>query len=331
MALTAAMAKIGGGRLSATIRGIGAAVLLACSASVALEVPVQVAGRSEHWSFGLIGWYGLVLLFDVGSGWMVTFLTAHLIVFVTPWVVAPAAPSELARLGMVAVSVTGFQIGVAMTAPLIASIVAAAHAADQARERLASEDSSLRATLQDHERRCRDLRGTAVPLLKSLADGRLDASDVLVRRRCAVEAARIRRLMCAGSDPDPTDPLVEEFRAAVEVAERHGVAVALSVAGDRHPVPEAVRREFFTVVSDGLLTAVTTARVTVMHGRDGVRVSVVSDLAAGLDDVAGPAEPGADVGGALITVQVLRTPAHEWREASWNRLHETVTMSKPQG
>ncbi|MGO4423497.1 hypothetical protein AB4Z54_33635, partial [Streptomyces sp. MCAF7] len=126
-----------------------------------------------------------------------------------------------------------------------------------------------------HRARRRISRPAVIPLLTGLADGSLDPRDDEVRRACALEAARLRRLF-AESDC-AFDPLVHEMRACIDVAERNGITVQLAVRGDPLQLPLQLRRALLDPVIAALAAAGGTARVTVIRGEDQVRVGVVVD------------------------------------------------------
>lgn len=59
-----------------------------------------------------------------------------------------------------------------------------------------------------------------MPLLVGLGHGVLSPHDEEVRLRCGVEGTRMRRLFAEGDAV--ADPLLNELRACVEVAEHQG-------------------------------------------------------------------------------------------------------------
>ncbi|MDQ2587920.1 hypothetical protein CKY47_28815 [Saccharothrix yanglingensis] len=288
-------------------RWTGLAVLLGCSVVVSGVLPPHSALPPEHWSIGLIGWYGLVLLYDLAIGWFAGFLIVH--VTLIGWsVVAGGAAADLADMAVTFVSVAGFQLGVALSARLVRTIAEDASRTSWAEERLRVGEEAAAAAARNHERRYADLRHTTVPLLAGLADGTLDPRAESVRRRCAVEAARMRRLLNAGRSDGATDRVVHELGAIIDVAERHGASVHLSVRGTPGEVPEPVRRELLAPIAEALVTARSEARVTVLHVPGGVRVSVrcaVPDL------------PVTPPGRGEVSVVESVADGQIWLEASW--------------
>ena len=255
------------------LRRTGVAVLLACSLALSATLPAVVGPRLEHWSYGLLGWYGLVLLFDLAFGRVAAFLCVHAAITVLPTVLAGTDRAEAATMAVLVVSVTGYQLGVAMAAGVGRSIAQAAADSARGQEQLRAHEAAVAAFARAQEQRYAELRPTTVPLLAGLAAGELDPRAAEVRRRCGIEAARIRRLFALADEVD--DPLVHELGAAVSVAERHGVSVQMSVRGDVRDVPGHIRAELLAPISEVLVAARDSARITVLRTPDQIRMSAV--------------------------------------------------------
>ncbi len=171
----------------------------------------------------------------------------------------------------------------------------------------------------DRRRRYHEIADTARPLLAGLADGTLDPADETVVRRCAIEAARMRRLF-AESD-DIGDRLLNELRACVAVAERRGVLVNLIVQGGWPELPREVRRALTDAPMHVLSTAVGAARVTVVGSTEvdqrgnAVRTVAVSVLA---DQPGTPAVSGVEPTetSGVRTTSIL-DGTRVWVEATW--------------
>lgn len=269
--LVCAWSRLGHRPLPPLALGIGVTVLVGCSATMSTVLPPEGAVRAAHWSFGLVGWYGVALLFDVPLGGVAAFLGLHVVVTAAPVFVAGGSVEGKAWMGVVIVSVTGFQFGLAMIAGLVRIIARAAAETASADEELRVREAAAVVGSREHERRYAGLRQTTVPLLEGLAAGELDPRSPTVRRRCAVEAAKMRRLF-AETD-DVVDNLTHELGACIDIAERHGVVVNLSVRGRSWHVPEPVRHELLTPIAELLVTSRAPARVTVLWTENQVRVS----------------------------------------------------------
>lgn len=292
-------------RTPVLVRWAGAAVLLGCSVTTSTLLPPDAVRLAEHWSFSVIGWHALALLFDVALWWFVGFCAVHVLVTAWPAVAAGASARDLAAMAVVVVAVVGFQIGVALSAWLVRAIADAAAKASEDEERLIVREKTAAAAARHRERRYADLRSTTLPLLAGLADGDLDPHDPVVRKRCAVEASRMRRLFC--ETDAAVDRLLHELSAAVDIADRHGATVHLSVRGTPIDVPRAVRRELLAPVAEALVTTPSEARLTVLYEPDRVWLSLLCTA----PDL--PITPS----GNAVEYTSSTTEGRLWLEASW--------------
>jgi hypothetical protein len=144
-------------------------------------------------------------------------------------------------------------------------------------------------------------------LLHALAAGTADPADPSVQRACAVEAARLRRLLAEGDDAP--DPLVHELHACADVAQRRGVAVDIETAAVIPAVPPEGRRAITDLAIAVLVNAISRVRVTVTGTADGVIVSLVSDS---------PADPDLPSSPERLVVDSQRDQQSLWVEARWN-------------
>lgn len=259
-------------RVLVPLRWVAVVVLLACSVVMSATLTLEATGRVDNWTVSVIGWYGLALLFDLPIGWIAAFLATHVMVLAWPVVAAGASIEDLSAMAVVVVAVDGFQLGVAFSAFLVRAIATAADRTAREEEQLRIEEEAAVATAANRARRYADLRVTTLPLLAGFASGDLDPTDPTVRRQCAVEAARMRRLF--GENDDTEDRLVHELGAIIDVAERHGATVSMAVRGAPTGLPQPVRRALLAPISEALVTAGANARVTVLHTPEAVRVSV---------------------------------------------------------
>lgn len=287
---------------------------LVCSLGAAVAATSQLPGEfflaNPHWTFLETGWFGVLLLFDAGLNATLFFLGCHVLVTLGQLLLA-GVPSRQTAAGMAvsALAICAFQIAAAMMAGLLRGCAAAAGATAREQERLCTEAAVSAQVHADQRSRYRDLGRSVLPLLTGLADGSLDPGDERVRRRCAFEAARLRRLFAERDHA--SDPLLHELRAGIGVAEAHGVDVQLAVRGASAPVPRHLRRALTEPVLAALATAEHSARATVVRGGGQVRVSVVTDAPA--TDIPEPTERG-------IRVRTVHSEGRLLVEASYTLL-----------
>ncbi|MFG3509512.1 hypothetical protein ACGF5F_28875 [Streptomyces sp. NPDC047821] len=309
----------GGGPRSAAhlwpAAGLGCVVL--ASAAATSDLPGAYFLGTLHWSFLEAGWFGVVLLMDRPLALTWAFLGGHLAITFAQLLLNGLPPrQEAAGMAVSALAVCGFQVAMAVGARLLRDCARSASTALREQERLHTEAAVAEHLHHDQRDRYQALNATVLPLLAGLADGSLDPRDDEVRRRCALEAAKLRRLFA--ENDYAADPLVHELRAGIDVAERNGVGVQLAVRGAPAELPRGLRRALIEPVLAALAAADRTARATVVRGGGRVRVGVVID------------EPAARIP-ATATDQVrVRTVSDEgrlWVEA----VCATVPAGRPAG
>ena len=202
---------------------------------------------------------------------------------------------------------TGAQVAVA--AGVKALDAAAGQAAVAARGEHAARERAATAEVIRAARHARwlALQEGAVPLVAELAAGTADPGDAQVRTRCAVQAARLRRLL-AESDEVPGS-LVHELHASADVAERRGVAVEIETAGPLPRVPGPARRVITDAAIAILTAARSQARITLAAVGAGIAVSFVADTGAA---VRLPAT------GEGVAIEQQQDGGMLWAEVRWN-------------
>ncbi|MCI4045644.1 ATP-binding protein [Streptomyces sp. TRM75563] len=319
VAVTGGACLLRGRRIPPGVRGWCLGSVLAVSAVSAYTLPPGHSTGPADWAFGVVGWHALFLLADLRVRVYAAFLGAHIGINAAAviWHGAPTA-AEAAVLGIATVGSCGLQlaIGVLMT-HLLRDTAPAAGSAAAREEELRTRERIHEHLQSDHKERYRALTATTVPLLVGLGHGVLSPHDEEVRLRCGVEGARMRRLFAEGDAV--ADPLLNELRACVEVAEHQGVKVNLAVRGRPGEVPVEVRRELIDPVAVTLGRTRSAARVTVVWTPGAVRVSVVGVDCA--DDRTEAAAVPSQNRAADPHVSVVRTRRGEsmWAEASWSR------------
>ncbi|MEV0283123.1 ATP-binding protein [Kribbella sp. NPDC050820] len=283
----------------AAIAVIAAAGLLSASG-----VEHTAHALASNWFVGTAPWLALVVLGERLKE-VVTVLAINHLIAIGRMLTLPVDGVETGYLAGMITS-AGYPLAVAVATSLLASL--AQQAAQQRRdaEEVRIADQLAAQTHERRQRRYAELSATAGPLLAGLADGTLDPQDESVRRRCAIEAARMRRIF-AEHDETP-DPLLHELRACADLADRRGVLVTLATAGTWAAPPLPVRRGLTEGPLMLLATAASQARITVSSTDGSLAVSVVADA----PDIDVPLPVGHNVH--------LSTTRHDgllWVEAQW--------------
>ncbi|MBN6039808.1 hypothetical protein [Amycolatopsis sp. 195334CR] len=265
-----------GGRGS-RLAGPLAVVALACSGlTTAASLPGDVIGPLS-WSWGTVGWCGLVLLLRRPSWALAAFFAGN--IGLTAAFLAGAGQFDrvaAARFLTVVCTTTGIQLCVVLMDRLMRRITLRAVNADDERVRLLAASIAARQVHLRRRSRYAYLAAEFEPLLRGLADGGLDPADPAVQHRCALSAARMRRLW---AETDETvDPLLHELRACADIAERRGVAVEFLTSGPLPVLPPESRRLLTEAPLEVLTAARTRARVTVLGDADAITLSVVADV-----------------------------------------------------
>ena len=283
-----------------------ASVALAASTAAAAASP---AGQmlAVNWAWGSAGWIGVLVLMRRRFTELGCFLAVEALATLGVQVWDGLNRTDLAAFLAVLAWSTGAQVAVA--AGVRALDVAAGQAAAAARSEEAARERAATAEIISVARHARwlALQETAVPLVAELAAGTADPGDARVRVRCAVQAARLRRLLAEGDEVP--GPLVHELHASADVAERRGVAVEIETAGPLPQVPGPARR----VITDAAILILTAARsktrITLAAVAAGIAVSFVADT--GTIVRLPPAGEG-------VAIEQQQDGGMLWAEARWN-------------
>ncbi|MFI6741760.1 hypothetical protein ACIBI9_53375 [Nonomuraea sp. NPDC050451] len=248
-------------------------VLLSAIASSEL-LTAQFFG-TLHWTHLEVGWFVVVLFLGRKLSTVAAVIACYQVITLLQLILA-GLPSMTEGAGMATsvLIVSTFQIATAVMANQVRDYAVEAKRAMRDQERLRLEATFLAQMEAERRERYRELRTSILPLLSGLADGSLDVQDEGTRRRCAIEAARIRRLLVEREQV--SDPLAHKLHACIDVAERSGVDTQLAIRGAPVSVPRRVLGALTEPVIEVLATAEGSARVTVVRGHGSVRVSVVA-------------------------------------------------------
>jgi hypothetical protein len=278
---------------------VGVPLLLVCTAAVFAD---SRTGDFEHgggmftafnWAWGSFGWQAMLLLWRWPLRWLLAAIGANVAVcLVSAFATGPVDRVALSRMVVVFWGTSSIQLAVAGGGRALVRAGERAARASAERAELLTARHAADQVHADRERRYRGIGKAVRQLLTGLASGELEPGDAQVKRRCAVEASRLRRLI-AEHDDTPS-PLLHELRACADVAERRDVAVTLETAGTLPALPVQVRRALTEAPIHVLAAARTEARVTVVARTSPpeVEVSVVADADA---DAAYRKEAGEEV------------------------------------
>jgi hypothetical protein len=289
------------------LRGLAIAAILVAFTLSAVTLPDGQTSTTADWMFGAANFAGLAVLHDRSLRTIGAFLLTHeSIALINLLLLHDVSRGALLRLAIGSVNVIGVPLCLAVGAAAVRRIHAAAVASGRELERVRTEEAVAAESHRRRQLRFAELSGSAVPLLEGLADGSLVPDDVEVQRRCAIEAARMRRLF-AETDDAP-NPLVHELRHCADVADRRGVVVELEIRGHWPVPPVGIRRDLTEAALAALATAESWARVTVVGNAELVSIGVVADC--GAVSVPPPTMPG-------VRIDTFSNEEMVWIEVQW--------------
>ncbi|OLF12063.1 hypothetical protein BLA60_08545 [Actinophytocola xinjiangensis] len=251
------------------------ALVFALSAVATAAIPPEHRLGTVHWSEGDAGWTLVLLLLDVRVPVFVGVLVAQYVMTFAHAALGGDSALPVTSLVSATVIVLGYQFAVGLIAAVLRRLASSSARAARAEEQVRTEEAVAEQLHRDRVERYAGLADTTVPLLRGLASGTLDPGAEDTRRRCAVEAAKMRRLLA--EDATAPDPLLHELRACIELAERNGVSVSFAEAGVRPVIPREVRRVLTEPAIAALATARGRVRLTVAGADGTVTVSVIAD------------------------------------------------------
>ncbi|TDP95057.1 sensor histidine kinase [Labedaea rhizosphaerae] len=303
---------LGGWRWPLLALALGLSVL--ATQAVSAEHRLGVA----HWAEGDAAWWVALLLLDSPVAVFVSAVVAQYVLTYADSLIFGHAAVTVAGTVNAVLLVLSFQFAVGMIAAVLRSIAAPAARAAREAEQLRTAEAVERALHEDRKERWAALADTTVPLLDGLASGRLDPADDAVRRACAVEATRMRRLFVEAAGE--ADPLLHELRACIELAERNGVSVSFAEYGNRPKVPIQARRMLTEPAVAVLATARGKVRLTMVgtvgtdggDGTDGAQESVTVSVVAARTPYAVPA-PDRDG----VRTAVVEEGDRLWIQTTW--------------
>ncbi|MDQ3153246.1 MAG: hypothetical protein M3R63_16535 [Actinomycetota bacterium] len=292
-----------------------AAMILAVSGAALSAVPGPLLVTPADQVLATAGWLGVLLFADRSIRLLAIFVACPpVLTLVYISLAGRLDQPTIVRLLLAFVAIGGFQLAVGAAARALRRVAAEASAAAVRQSEIRTAEAVAAQLHADRDGRYEALRDSVVPLLTGMADGSLRPADPGVRQRCAVEAARMRRLFAEAGDT--ADPLGSALAAVIDVAERRGVVVSLSRRGRWVQPPRNVREMLVDEIAGTLLSADGSARVTIGGSEETVTVSVVVERG----DVEGGIRDRGDV-----RVTTLAEGGRVWVEARWTRVPAPVS------
>ncbi len=219
------------GGLNRPEAAVAVAVALAAVIAVGWDRRAHGAGGSVDWSVLGTGWVlALVALSRPAWEW----ICGALLVFAAHAVFAIHLLG-VTSLGLARLASTAYLLVVVLVVFAALRPTWRTHARMAARRirlasRTAAERAAVAAVREDRRARLALLELEALPLLRGIADGTLDAADDEVQERCARHAAVLRRAL-TDRPPDAGD-LQAELEPAVRAARTQGLRIEVQVVGD---------------------------------------------------------------------------------------------------
>ncbi|MDQ1295499.1 MAG: hypothetical protein QG608_3384, partial [Actinomycetota bacterium] len=304
---------------SGALAWAGAATALAVNLAVLLICAPGEEITPGNWGWGAAGWLAMLALWNRPLFELVVFIVVNALSMAAVMVARGTLDRQsFAAWLTVVVSSGSLQWGLSLVVRML--VVTSTQVVDRAAE--LSQDAVRRARERTiratRARLAASIHADAHPLLCALSAGS-PPEDEGVRHRCAVAAARIRRLVL--QTRGSRNPLGDELSAAADIAASRGVVVDLDLHGELPVVPPADLQALTEAPLRALAVARQSARVTVAAFDGGVVVGVLSDA-----DEAGVVQEGRIVGGdpAIDPPMAVRWEVRRfdsgrqtWIESSW--------------
>ena len=308
------------------------AVLLIVDAAVFAASPPDLIFDSANWGWSTLGWFALVVLWNHRVHALLSVLAAGALIALAGLLAAGGDnAADLSRYTMFVYGTGVLPVALLLGSGLLHNMARTRAGAAAAQATVEAERAAAGYAHRERQARLALVGRTAGALLAELAAGRADPTDPAVQRGCALEAARLRRLI-AESDDVP-DPLLHELRACVDVAERNGLPVEFVAVGAPPPLPVEIRRRLAEPHTAALAAAGSWARLTVVAQPDEVVVSVTTPSTP-VDATGGPPVDGAGIAAGAAADDVVeyvyeRDEELVWTQTRWRAAPPTREDGSP--
>lgn len=265
------------GGLSGAEAVAAVAIAVAAVALVGWQRRAHGAGGTVDWSVAGTGWLlALVALSRPARLWV----SGAILVFAAHAVVAIPVLGT-ASLGLARLAATAYTLIVVLAVfgamrPAVRTQAAMAARRAALVSRAAAESAAADAVRADRRERLALLESEALPLLRGICDGTLDAADRDVRDRCARHAATLRRALV---DRAPAaGGLLSGLEPALRSAAARGVLTEVQVIGDPGQPGREVAGATLAAI-DGVMRVLQPQPVTmtVLAAEDDVELYVTFD------------------------------------------------------
>ena len=285
---------------------VDAVVIAACE-------PGDVLG-SFNWSWGSVGWVGVLLLWHRPT-WLrdlALYLAGNAAIMLAAMVGSHLLDGQsLARFLVVLIGSATLQLGYSAGAH---ALISRADETARLAHELAEADAKREAAQRIHTERLERyaaIQRVSGSLLRQLADG-ADPADPRLRDACMTAAIRLRRLITETADAP--DPLLRTLAHSIGEVEDRGVRVTEVPVGRTMPeLSDTIRDDLLRAPLQVLHAAVSTARVTVSAMSHMVSVAVLADADALAVSETTRCEPSG------VTVTYLQEGGDVWVNSIWQR------------
>jgi|SRR5450756_198598 len=259
-----------------------AAIAVAVAAVAVIGVTRRSNGVPGSVDLAILGTIWLIVLAVISRpawvwipGALIVF-AVHSVLLIRDGGLGPTSLSKLEAAGYIMAAVL---IAFAALRPTLAMHAAMAARRASLASKSAAERAAAAAVQQERQSRLAVLEKEALPLLRGIADGTLDATAADVRERCARHAAILRHSL-TGGEPGAGEPMAG-LEPTLSAARERGLLVSVQLIGDTGTPQSGVAQAVLATV-DAVLSALPPHQVTLTVLASGDDVELYLTFAAPL-------------------------------------------------